>query len=142
MKLVVSAVYGKIESMAAADDNFFLNKLPRPLDVVGYTGNIALALYIATYFTRNPYVKVAASTVATIAAYKIGKQGKLYTTSDKTSIGLVPYGDEHDELSGVGPEQIIDDNVMGALDAEAHEFGAHQEGLSYETAVREAGSRV
>lgn len=135
-KLLAAAIYGKVESLAASDDNFFLNKIPKPITAVGYTGNVALALYLLSMFVKHPYVKMGASTAAVIAAYKIGKQGKLYSSSDKGSIGEYYDGNM---LEGT-PEAIIDDHTMGALDAEAAEFGT--QGVPFDPVVHEAQSRV
>lgn len=137
-KLVAAGVYGKLESMAAADDNFILNKIPKPLAAVGYTGNVALALYLLSTVVRHPYIKLGASTAAIIASYKIGKAGKLYTSSDKSTIGMAYDGDE---VSG-GVERIIDQATMGALDAEATEFGQRTPGLPYDSAVQHAEDSV
>ncbi len=130
--LIVGAVYGAIEGKAAKDDTFILNKVPRPVTALGYTGNIALALYAATYFTSSKWVRVGARVVATIASYKLGKNGGAFQTSDKTSIG----GDGDDDIGG--DERVIDEHVMGALDAEAR-GGTN---LNYDDVVREAGSRA
>jgi hypothetical protein len=141
-KLIAGAVYGKLEALAKADDAFFLNKVPRPITAVGYTGNIALALYAASMFIRHPYIKLGASTVATIAMYKMGKNGGAFQTSDKTSIGGDWDGDSME-----GDERVIDDHTMGALDAEAREFSGDgtqhsPRGLSYDDVVQQADTRV
>jgi hypothetical protein len=134
-RLIAAGIYGKLEAMATADTNNILNKVPKPLVAVGYTGNIALALYAATYLVKHPYVRLGASVVATIAAYKMGKNGGAFTSS--TTVGAAYDGDSMD-----GDEKVIDDHVMGALDAEAKEFSSPQQGLSYDDVVKEAGSRV
>ena len=137
-RMVAAAIYGKVESLAAADADFALNKIPRPIAALGYTGNISAMLYLATLFTGNKYVRLGASVTATIASYKLGKQGKLYASSDTTTIGA-DYGGDAME----GDERVIDEHVMGALDAEASEFGnPSREGVQYDDVVQEAGSRV
>lgn len=140
-RMVAALAYGKIESLAAGDANFLLNKVPRPIKQLGYTGNIAAMLYLATLFSPNKYLRLGASTVATIATYKLGKQGKLYDSAETTTIGA-DYGGDMLE-GGHGDEQVIDANMMGALDAEATEFGQpSREGIPYDDVVKEAGSRV
>jgi hypothetical protein len=138
--MLAAIAYGKVEAMAAADDSFILNKIPRPIAAVGYTGNIALALYVANMIFPHRYLRMGARTAATIAAYKIGKQGKLYTSSDKTTIGEPWYGNQMDG----GVEHVIDHHTMGALDAEATEFAARPptHGIPYDSTVEEAGSHV
>lgn len=137
-KMVAAAIYGKLESMAASDDNFILNKIPKPVTAVGYTGNVALALYLLSTVVRHPYIRLGASTAAVIASYKIGKAGKLYTDSGKASIGMSYDGDE---MSG-GVERVIDAATMGQLDAEATEFGQRTPGLQYDSAVNHAEDSV
>lgn len=128
--LFLSATYGYLEKKAAADANFALNKVPRPIDALGYTGNIAAMAYLATYLTPNIWVKRSATVIATIAAYKLGKQGEMYKSSDTTTIGDAGY--EHH-----GDETIIDDHIMGALEEEGG-MGA----VSYDHAVEAAGEYV
>lgn len=135
-KMIAGLIYGKLEGLAASDANFVLNKIPKPLAQVGYTGNVALALYLLSMFVKHPYVKLGASTAATIAAYKIGKAGKLYDNA--TTVGMAYDGDE---LSG-GVERAIDAATMGALDAEATEFGQRTPGLPYDNAVQHAEDSV
>lgn len=132
-RMLMAAAYGKAEALAVKDDSFILNKVPRPITALGYTGNIAGALYIASMFIKNPYVRLGASVVATIATYKLGKNGGPFQTSDKTSIG--------DDNFLEGDEHVIDEHVMGALNAEADEHTT-QPGLKYDDVVREAGARV
>jgi hypothetical protein len=129
-RLLMAGVYGKVEALAAADANFVLNKVPRPLVAVGYTGNIALAAYLATFVTPNKYVRLAASVIATIATYKLGKNGAAFT--DATKVGDDDY---------LGDEQVIDEHVMGALEVEAMERTV-QPGLRYEDVVQDAATRV
>jgi hypothetical protein len=132
-RMLMAAVYGAAEAKAVKDDAFLLNKVPRPITALGYTGNIAGALYLASMFVKHPYVRLGASVVATIATYKLGKNGGAFQTSDKTSIG--------DDNFLEGDEQVIDEHVMGALEAEATEHTT-QPGLKYDDVVREAGARV
>lgn len=139
-RLVMSLAYGKVEALAAADANFLLNKVPRPIAALGYTGNVAAMLYLATLFSPNKYLRMGASVVATIATYKLGKQGKLYDSAETTTIGA-DYGGSM--MEGGGDERVIDDHVMGALDAEATEFAEPgRNGLQYDDVVQEAGTRV
>jgi hypothetical protein len=129
--MVAGAIYGVIEGKAKEDDAFFLNKLPRPLDALGYTGNVAVMLYLAQAATGNRHVKTLTSAVATIAAYKLGRNKGAFTTADKTSIGHDHGSDEH----------VIEDHVMGALEAEGMDHTV-QPGLKYDDVVREAGART
>lgn len=142
-ELLIGGLYGVAEAKAKADQTFILNKIPKPVTALGYTGNVAAALYLATYLTPNPYVRKAARVVATIAAYKLGKNGGSFTTSTSDSIG----GDGDDDM---GDENIIDANAMGALDAEgvqvlssrASSAYDRREGVPYDDVVEQAGSRV
>lgn len=135
--MVIAGLYGMAEGKAKADANFPLNKLPRPIVALGYTGNVAAMLYVATMVTSNRWVRQAARVVANIAFYKLGKQGAPYTSSDTSTIGGSYDGDSMD-----GDERVIDANMMGALDAEASERTQSRQGIAYDDVVREAGSRV
>lgn len=128
--MVVAGLYGLAESKAKSDATFILNKLPKPVAQLGFAGNTALALYLATMLTPNKYVRLAARGVAMVAAYQLGKNGGAFSSGTQI-LGEVDGDDE----------RIIDAHVMGALEAEGGGTG-RQQGLTYDTVVREAGGRV
>jgi len=124
------AVIGVAEAKAKADANFPLNKIPRPVVALGYTGGTAIALWIGSKLiggTIGRYARLGARAAATAAAYQMGKKGAAFTD---VSIS----GD--DELSG-GPEMYIEDHVMGAIDPEGE-----LSGLPFDMAVHDAGSHT
>lgn len=75
-----SAAIGFVETKAKADDSFFLNKLPKPVDALGYTGNLALALWVASHFFKNQWLRLGARAAAGITAYQLGRMGKAFAT--------------------------------------------------------------
>lgn len=129
-RMIAGAIYGRLEASAKADANHMLNKVPKPITAIGYTGNIALALYAASMFVRHPYVRLGASVVATIATYKMGVNGKAFEA-------VTLSGEDFLE----GDEQMIDAHAMGALEAEGHDHTT-QPGLRYDDVVQQAGARV
>lgn len=117
--IAAGAVYGIAEKKSKEDATFLLNKLPKPIDALGFAGNTALMLYVAGYFTRNRYVKLAARGTATVAAYQMTRKGEAFKA-----------GDEHFAVSG------DDDDLLG--DDDMSLLGDEVEGISYDDAVEEA----
>jgi hypothetical protein len=136
-------LYGLAEQKAKTDDSFFLNKVPKPIVALGYTGNIAAILYLATFVTPNAYVRRAARVVATIATYKLGRNGAAFTDA-KVISGPGPDDDMGSD------ENVIDANMMGALEAEGSLSRSGRgsstydtaEGVPYDDVVEESGARV
>lgn len=102
-----AALIGKLEQDAKSDTNHVLNKIPRPVKQLGYTGGTALALWVGAKLTGNRYIKSAARAAAVLAAYQIAaKKGE----PGEAILSLSGW----DELSG-GEEHLLD---VGALSAE------------------------
>jgi hypothetical protein len=120
--IVGAGVYGWLEGKAAADPEFIMNKTPKPITQVGYAGNIALTLWLVNrYAFKHPYVKALANGAASVALYKMGKAGALFTDSS-TIQGLPQFGVSGDDDDIAGE---LDDDDMGALAAEgSYEDGA------------------
>jgi hypothetical protein len=95
-----SAAIGFIETKAKADDSFFLNKLPKPVDALGYTGNFALALWVLSHFFKNNWLRLGARAAAGITAYQLGRMG-----------GAFKSGKDFFTISG-----WTDDDVSSALE--------------------------
>jgi hypothetical protein len=130
LKLFVGGMaVGKLEALAKQDANFPLNKIPRPITALGYTGGTAVALWLGAKLiggTIGHYARIGARAAAVAAAYQIGKAGKAFDS-------VAVQGDDWE----TGDERYIDDYTMGALSTEAHQnVGA----LSYEEAVQQAGA--
>jgi hypothetical protein len=126
--MVAGAVVGVAEAKAKADANFPLNKIPRPVVAIGYTGGTALALWFGAKLIGGSigrYARIGAKAAAVAAAYQMGKQGSAFTT-------VAIQGDDE-----MGEECYIDDAQMGTLHTEAE-----MSGIPYDDAVREAGSHV
>jgi hypothetical protein len=117
-----AAIMGKLEQLAKSDANFIMNKIPRPIKQLGYTGGTALALYLAGKFTGNRYVKLAARSAAILAAYQFGSKGG---APGEAVLSLSGW----DEISG-GEEHLID---VGHLSAE----GEAMEGIPFDDRVDE-----
>lgn len=110
MDIAAAGVYGFLEGKAKADANFMMNKIPRPIVQLGYSGGTALALYLANkYLLKNKWVGHLANGAAAVALYQMGKQGS-------------PFADVNiagdDDVAG-----FIDDNDIGALAAEGDFVG-------------------
>jgi len=71
---------GFLESKAKADDSFFVNKLPKPVDAVGFTGNLALALWVGSHFFKNSWLHMGAKAAAGITVYQLGRMGKAFAS--------------------------------------------------------------
>lgn len=98
-----AAGYGYLEG--DNDKDAILNKVPKPIDQLGFTGNIALVLWALGYFTKNHWVKVGADSVATIASYQLGRRGKLFSE-----------GSERFKISGWSDDDVaaaIEEHVSG-----------------------------
>ncbi len=127
-----AAGIGYLESMAAADANHVLNKLPRPVAQLGYTGGTALAAWVIARLTGNRWARLIARGAAAAASYQMGRHGGLFADSSKA---VQMSGEDY---LGDGTEHIIDDHVMGALDAE----GESVDGLPWESEVEDADVHV
>ena len=131
--LAAAGVYGFLEAKSKSDTSFFLNKLPKPVAQLGFAGNTALALYLATMVTPNKYVRLSARAVAMVAVYQLGKNGGAFTSGTQI-LGELDDGED---------ERIIDAHLMGALDAEGtRDTDDSSSGLKYDDVVREAQGRV
>jgi hypothetical protein len=117
-----AAVIGFLESKAKADAAFPLNKIPRPVKQLGYTGGTALALQVAAKFTGNRWLKLLAKSAWMVTAYQIGALGKVPDANDK------PFS-----LSGFDEEHLLSGEALGHLSAE----GDAMEGLPYDDRVEE-----
>jgi hypothetical protein len=120
MSIVGGGVYGYLEAKAKADPEFLMNKIPRPIEALGYAGGTALALYLINrYAFKNKYVEALANGTATVAMYHMGKAGETFKGTP-TIQGLNTYGvsGDDDDISGE-----LDDATMGALEEEGSFVG-------------------
>jgi hypothetical protein len=106
-----SAAIGFLETKAKADANFFLNKVPKPINQLGYTGNLAIVLWVASHFMKNKWLRLGARSAANITSYHLGRMGKAFTS-----------GTEFFTVSGWSDEEVASalENAatMGALNPE------------------------
>lgn len=126
---------GYFESQAVADANHVLNKVPRPVAQLGYTGGTAIAAWVIAKLTGNKWARLIARGAAAAAAYQMGRHGGLFTDATKptTMSGEDYLGDE---------EMLIEDHVMGALDAEGEMVGDDVAGIPWEGSVDEADAHA
>jgi hypothetical protein len=90
-----AGVYGWLEGKSKADADFFLNKVPKPIAVLGFAGNTAIALRLLAHFTKNKWLGVAAKSTAAIAAYQLGRKGGGFTA-----------GTEHFQVAGYSDDDV------------------------------------
>lgn len=108
-----AGVYGFLETKAKADPANMLNKIPRPIAQLGYTGGTALFLHAANVlFLKSKYVSHLVNGVTNVAAYQMGRAGAM--PADATTIFSVA-GD--DDISGYGDDELSGDE-MDALAGE------------------------
>jgi len=117
---------GAIEKKMKTDDSFFLNKLPTPIDMLGRTGNLALATYLAAYVAPavvKPYLRIGARSLATVAAYQLARKGEGFKTGNEFfSISGFEDADEH-SLDGLDMDALADEmsgHAHGTLSFDAH----------------------
>lgn len=126
--ILAGAVYGFAERKAKADPNNLLNKVPRFIDPLGFTGNTAVALYAIGAFAKIPLAKVGARAVATIATYQMAAKGAVFANKDEkfTVSGgtldeeMLLGDDEMDGLvDGDDDEGYLDGDDDGVIDSDA-----------------------
>jgi hypothetical protein len=122
-----SAAVGWLETKAKADAGFFLNKVPKPVNQLGYTGNLALLLYVSSHFLKNKWLRLGGRAAANISCYHLGRMGKAFSS-----------GQEFFTISGWSDEDVAMaiQNNLGALQAEGNDMPGV---LSYDEAVQDYG---
>lgn len=78
-----AALVGVLETKAKEDENFILNKVPKPINQLGYTGNLALMLRVLAHFTHNKWALLGSRAAATVASYHLGRLGKPFTAGNQ-----------------------------------------------------------
>jgi len=108
--LMASAAWGFGGKNARTSADSILNKVPKPIDQLGFTGNSALVLWLLSVITKNRWARLGARAVANIAAYQLGHKGEAFKQSG-----------EHFTIQGWD-----DDDVAEAI--EAHVSGLNPYG--------------
>jgi hypothetical protein len=131
--MAAGAGIGYLETEAGADANHALNKIPRPVKQLGYTGGTALALWVAAKLTGSHWLRVGARAAAVAAFYQMGRHKGMFDDSSKvvTMSGADYLG--HDEMAA----HIIDDEHIGSLAAEGE-----MSGVPYDHDVEHAASHA
>ena len=101
-------VIGFVEGKAKADDSFLLNKIPKFVDPIGFTGNLAIVAWVLSHFVKNPWLRLGARAAAGVTAYQLGRMGKTFSS-----------GKEFFSISGWTDEDVSEaiQANMGALNA-------------------------
>jgi hypothetical protein len=78
-----AAGFGWLESKAVKEKEFVLNKVPRPVDALGFAGNIALAARLVYHLgVRHPALLHFARGTACVAAYQLGSLGRTFEKAE------------------------------------------------------------
>lgn len=101
--------YGHFEKAARDDDKHWLRKVPKPIDALGFTGNVGAIAWIIAKVTRNPIARHFAKGTLDVAAYKLARRGKMY---DKATDGM-DLGDIGDDDDGYADMQGLDAGIAG-----------------------------
>lgn len=98
-----AAVYGYLEKAAVKDPKHFLASIPKPVDALGYTGNVALMAWIAYKISKNKYVGHIAKGTLAVAAYKLGRRGESYKEANEgvDVSGVDDDGGEYVDMQGL-----------------------------------------
>lgn len=100
----MAAGYGFLESAAKGDDAHLLNKVPKVIPQVGYTGNVAVNAWVLGTVLKNRHLRQFGDSVAHVAAYQLGTRGALFTEAS-----------EHFTVSGPGEVLDVSPHEMEAL---------------------------
>lgn len=120
---------GLLESKAKADDSFLANKIPKLIDPIGFTGNLAVFLWGMSYLLKNRWLRLGGRAAAGITAYQLGRKG-----------GTFSSGKDFFVVSGYDDDDVREmlDTAMGALQAD----GEGGDGLSWDAAAENAMQMV
>ena len=106
-----TALYGYLEKASGTDKDHLLNKVPRPIDQLGFTGNTALVLWAGSVLLKNRWLRLAARATAGVAMYQFGHRGKLFDQSGER-FALTGWDDD-DVARAVEAAQIAGVNPYG-----------------------------
>jgi len=85
--MAATAAVGWLEGKAKADANFFLHKVPTPIDQLGWTGNLSLMAWVGSHFLRNPWLRLAARAGAFVTTYQLGRKGSPFSSGSEMFVG-------------------------------------------------------
>lgn len=109
----MSGVYGYLEKAASTDAEALLNKVPKVVPQLGYTGNVAFAAWMLGGFMKQPLLRKFGNSVAHVAAYQIGHKGELFKEAGE-QFSLSGPGGGH---SDIDPDEL--DHLAAAMEAAA-----------------------
>lgn len=107
--MAASAAIGFVEGKAK-DADFFVTKVvsKSPIAALGYTGNLALLLYVLSHFMKNKWLRLGGRAAANIAAYQLGRKGSPFSSA--TEVFSISGWDDDDVAAALQQQ-------MGALSA-------------------------
>lgn len=114
----VMGLYGYLEKASSTDNDHVLNKVPRPIDQLGFTGNTALILWGLSHVAKNRWLRLAADATAGIASYQFGYRGKLFDQSGER-FKIAGWSD-------ADVAQALEDHIQGAQVAGLDPYGPQQ----------------
>jgi hypothetical protein len=123
--LAGTAAFAAAERKAAAEPTFFINSVPRPIDAIGWAGNIALAARVAAYAARKVLPAAAkplkhfAIGAGHVAAYQLMRHGKLFDAGAAAApvAWIAPPADA--PAAGTAPPAAANSNAAAPSSSEA-----------------------
>lgn len=119
---------GWLEAQAKANDSFIANKIPKLVDPVGFTGNLAIFLWGMSYLLKNKWLRLGGRAAAGVTVYQMMRQGKVFG-SGKDFFTVSGYDDDD--------VRMMLDQSLGALAADGD-----GDGLSWDAAAENAMQMV
>lgn len=120
---------GWLEGQAKSNDSFVANRIPKLVDPVGFTGNLAIFLWGMSYLLKNKWLRLGGRAAAGITTYQLFRRGKVFGS-----------GKEFFSISGYDDDDVREmlDGALGALAAD----GVDNDGLSWDAAAENAMQMV
>ena len=129
-----TAAIGWLENVAKTQSNAdiagLLAKVPKPIAALGWTGNMALVMWLVSHFFKLRWLRLASRGAAFVTTYQLGRQGKAFSS-----------GGEFFSISGYDDDDVREmlDTAMGALSADG---GDDTDGLTWDAAAENAMQMV
>lgn len=128
-QMAISAGVGFLEGKAK-DPNFFVTSIiaKSPVAALGYTGNLALLLYVLSHFMKNKWLRLGAKSAANIAAYQLGRKGSPFGSSSEV-FAISGFSDDEIAagLAQMGALSAAGDGMPGVPDYDGalNQFGEY-----------------
>ena len=89
-----TAAVGWLEFKSKSEPDFFLNKVPRPVAQVGFTGNLALVAWVASHFMHNKWLRLFSRGAAMVTTYQLGRMLSPFSEGQPFFVGAGEYSDD------------------------------------------------